>query len=81
MKNVFLIFGVLLLTGCGTTVNTAVMPSGEKGFTASCGGTAVTWSKCYEAASTTCPTGFNTVDREQFTHEGFVKRHLYFTCK
>jgi hypothetical protein len=72
---------VLLLTACGTTVKPAMMENGQQGFLATCGGTAITWSKCYEAAATACATGFNIVDREQFAHDGFVKRNLYFTCK
>ncbi len=70
-----------MLVGCGATVKPAMMPDGKQGLLATCGGTAVTWSSCYEDATSACSNGFNTIDREQFSHDGFVKRNLYFTCK
>ena len=70
-----------LIFGCAAPVKEATLINGSKGFTASCGGTARSWAVCYESANETCATGFDVVDREQFVHDGFVKRTLYFSCK
>ncbi len=70
----------VVLTGCAT-VKPAMLSDGSSGFVATCGGTAVTWSTCYEQASKTCQSGFEINNKEQFVHDGFVKRNLYFTCK
>ena len=75
------VFFLTALAGCAASVQNATMGDGRKGMIASCGGTGATWSPCNEAAVKACPAGFDTVDREQFVHEGFVKRNLYFTCK
>lgn len=82
MKTVITTFilTTILLTGCAT-VKPATLSDGSKGFVAACGGTAVTWSTCYEQATKSCPDGFETIDKEHFVHEGFVKRNLYFACK
>lgn len=71
---------VVALAGCAT-VKPATLSDGSSGFVATCGGTAGTWSTCYEQAAKSCQSGFEIIDREQFVHEGFVKRNLYFACK
>jgi uncharacterized protein YceK len=70
----------IVLAGCAT-VNPATLSDGRSGFVATCGGTAVTWSTCYAKATQRCERGYDIRDREQFVHEGFVKRNLYFSCK
>jgi len=77
-----LILNIIFLSGCATTiVKEATLSDGRKGFHTTCNGISTTWSKCFEAAVEKCPKGFDTHDREQFVHDGFVSRNLYFVCK
>ena len=82
MKKIIAVFFsiTVALAGCAT-VKPATLSDGSSGFVAKCGGTAGTWSTCYELATNSCQFGFEIIDREQFVHEGFVKRNLYFACK
>jgi len=70
----------IVISGCAT-VKPATLNDGSKGFVTTCNGTAITWSTCHEKAAESCPSGFVTIDKEQFVHEGFVTRNLYFSCK
>ena len=76
-----LICVAVTLMGCATVKGGMTLKDGSKGFIATCGGTSGTWSSCYESANKECPKGFENVEQEQFVHEGFVKRNLYFRCK
>lgn len=44
---------VLLLSGCAV-VNPTYLPSGEKGYSINCSGTALSWNACYEKAGELC---------------------------
>ena len=44
---------VLLLAGCATSSPT-FLPSGDKGFSLDCSGSARTWNMCYEKAGELC---------------------------
>ena len=53
MRIVMVLFAMSLLAGCAT-VSQTYLPSGEKGYSITCSGSALTWGHCYEKAGDLC---------------------------
>ena len=70
-----------LLCACATGAKETTLNDGSKGLIINCHGTANNWGGCYKDASQACPSGFEIKDKEEFVHEGYVKRNLYLKCK
>lgn len=82
MKLISILAISIAVSGCVTQGSKPItLADGTKGQLATCGGTRNTWALCYEAATKICPAGFDIAEKEQFEHEGFVKRNLFFKCK
>lgn len=79
MSKGLFIFILIVLAGCATP-EPSMLSDGSMGFITTCGGTAITWSTCYEKAAKICQSEFEIVEQEQFVHGNFVKRNLYFRC-
>jgi hypothetical protein len=74
---------LILLVGC-TSSNQIVLPNGEIGFTVDCGGTANSWSSCYEEAGEVCPIGYEILEqneeRIQIGSSPGINRMLVISC-
>jgi len=82
MKKKLFFFASIFILGCAITPKQATLSDGSQGFSVSCNGSAINWSRCYEAAKTVCPNGFDVKDREQYLLEYDLPiRILYFKCK
>ncbi len=53
IHSALLLFCCLILLQCATSKQ-IYTPSGEKGYSINCSGTALTWGHCYEKASELC---------------------------
>ncbi len=51
---------ILVLMGCATSKE-IVLPSGQKGHSIDCSGSAIPIAKCYEKAGELCPNGYNII--------------------
>jgi hypothetical protein len=82
MKTIaFLTVLIFTLGGCAATIKQTTLSDGTKGQLANCGGTKRDWGFCYDAATKVCPSGFDTTEKEEVSHGGFITRNLYFKCK
>lgn len=71
----------LFLSAC-TTANKIATPDGGEGFAISCGGTANSWSSCYQKAGDSCGTaGYTIIDRTEGGTLHTVSRSLIIRCK
>ena len=59
MRKLILLLGIIL-SGCASATK-VTLPSGEKGFSIDCSGTAVPISKCMEKAGEVCPSGYEVI--------------------
>ena len=59
MKRI-LIFVSLILSSCASATK-VTLPSGQKGFSIDCSGTAIPVSKCIEKAGEVCPNGYEVI--------------------
>ena len=65
MKYIASLFVFILITSCATSKE-IVLPSGERGFTISCGTyEGDSWSACYEKAGEVCPSGYEILERSE----------------
>ena len=82
MKLISILIISIAVGGCTSQGSKPItLGDGTKGQLVTCHGTGNTWARCYEVASKICPTGFDISEKEQYEHEGYVKRNLYFKCK
>ena len=66
-----------MLFSCATS-NDIVLPSGQKGYTISCGTfEGNSWSFCYEEAGKMCPVGYEIVEK----FETNLERTILINCK
>jgi hypothetical protein len=76
---------VLTLSGCGATVSHVQGSSGRDTVTLSCGGLFRSWSMCDKSAASSCPGGYDVLDRQEkktYTDTGsFVTRKLVVACR
>lgn len=71
-----LIFMIVLITGCNSLPKQ--MQENAVVESASCGGNSA-WLECYKEAATSCPNGFEVLQKEEDMRRGV--RQLSFTCK
>jgi len=76
---------VVVLAGCGASVNHTRTANGREGAAISCNGILLTWKTCDKAAVKACPGGYDVVDRQEkktYTESGNVMtRKLVVSCK
>jgi hypothetical protein len=81
MKAASLLLTAAALAGCASNTKAISFSDGTQGLVATCGGATTTWVACYDTAYSTCPSGYEVVEREGFEHDGLIKRNLYFKCR
>tara|TARA_B110000967_G_scaffold196998_1_gene228226 strand:- start:472 stop:747 length:276 start_codon:yes stop_codon:yes gene_type:complete len=83
-KSFFLLIPLMAIMSC-TTASEITMPSGVKGFVVSCGGTANSWASCYKKASTSCPSGYNILEKDEerviIVDSPGINRTLVISCR
>ena len=83
-KKYLFLFIIFFISSC-TSSQQLVLPSGQKGFTVSCGGTANSWSSCYKKAGEICPIGYNILDQNServvILNAPGINRTLIISCK
>ena len=62
-RDVLVLVATLTLAGCATSSET-VLPSGARGYSISCSGSALTWAQCYDKAGSLCPNGYKIVEQQ-----------------
>lgn len=63
MKRIFALISIVGIASCATS-KTVHLPSGEKGHSLNCSGTALTWGNCYEKAGKLCgEAGYDIVSK------------------
>ena len=62
-RNALALAATMILAGCATSSQT-VLPSGARGYSIGCSGSALTWAQCYEKAGDLCPHGYKIVEQE-----------------
>jgi hypothetical protein len=62
-RDVLVLVAAMILAGCATSSET-VLPSGARGYSISCSGSALTWAQCYQKAGDLCPRGYKIVEQE-----------------
>jgi hypothetical protein len=76
---------VVVLAGCGASVNRTRTANGREGAVVSCNGVLQAWKTCDKAAAKVCPGGYDVVDRQEKktnTDSGsFMTRKLVVSCK
>lgn len=73
-----------LLEGCAgfKAPKQVVAQDGKDALQISCPGIYAGWNQCYEIANKGCPSGFNIIEREQYTIDlDLPIRTLTFRCK
>lgn len=70
----------LLLSAC-SGVDTKYVSEGKQVYEAYCPGTARSMGDCFALATKKCNGAFDVVDKSEVEHEGFINRHLLFSCK
>lgn len=66
-----IIAAIVFLSGCAVSHQT-VMPSGQKGLSINCSGSAMSWNACYEKAGKQCPNGYDIVEKDGDSGNGSV---------
>ena len=93
MRSFFVLFAPLLLTACASSTE-VYTPTGERGYSLNCSGTARSWGMCYEKAGEICGRqgytvlskdgGRSTVitgDANGFSSSPRIGRYLLIQCK
>ena len=62
-RDVLVLVATLTVAGCATSSET-VLPSGARGYSISCSGSALTWAQCYDKAGSLCSHGYKIVEQE-----------------
>tara|TARA_B110000305_G_C19131824_1_gene489295 strand:- start:83 stop:307 length:225 start_codon:yes stop_codon:yes gene_type:complete len=74
----------MIIISC-TTASEITLPSGAKGIVVSCSGTANSWAGCYKKASTSCPSGYNILEKDEervfIVDSPGINRTLVISCK
>ena len=81
MKYIYFALLLFVITGCTQTPKNVVAQDGKNALQTSCPGIYVSWSNCYEKANRACPSGFNIIEKEQYTIDlDLPVRALTFRC-
>ena len=74
MKSLFVLMVlVFTISGCARVVP-MTLPDGDAGFVVKCAGDG---TKCYERATTTCPSGYSIIDKTSGTSESYTTYDPY----
>jgi hypothetical protein len=80
--SVIFILTLFTLSGCVSSPKQVTLSDGSQGLSVRCNGMGVDWSRCYETAKNSCPSGFDVKDREQYLIDNDLPiRVLHFKCK
>ena len=81
MKKFILVILPTVLLGCVQAPKNVTAQDGKNALQTSCPGIYISWSSCYEKANKACPTGFNIIEKEQYSIDlDLPVRTLTFRC-